>query len=139
MKNDKQFQEALSKITYDTLRPITNIEDKISITTMLMLVRKQKQLIYADLLYNKITLSEAIEQLNNSKDFADYQIEIKLNIFDNTQTAFEDTVKRLREMEEADEQSKMNYFECLAERDSFAVAVMEIAEKLNKKQFGKRV
>jgi hypothetical protein len=134
MKNLNDFRKELSKITYDTLRSITNIEDKIAISTMLLITRDKKQLIYADMLYNNLSLENAIDEINNSQEFKDYQIKIKIsNNYENTITAFNETINKLRDMEERDEQSDRYYFKSLAERDNMAIAVMEICQKVSKK------
>lgn len=134
MKNSNDFRQELSKITYDTLRSITNIEDKIAISTMLLIARDKKELIYADMLYNNLSLDDAINQINNSQEFKDYQINIKIsNNYENTISAFNETIKKLREMEEKDEESDKCYFKYLAERDSMAIAVMEICQIVQKK------
>jgi hypothetical protein len=134
MKNLNDFRKELSKITYDTLRSITNIEDKIAISTMLLITRDKKQLIYADMLYNNLSLENAINEINNSQEFKDYQIKIKIsNNYENTITAFNETINKLRDMEERDEQSDRYYFKSLAERDNMAIAVMEICQKVSKK------
>ena len=134
MKNLNDFRKELSKITYDTLRSITNIEDKIAISTMLLITRDKKQLIYADMLYNNLSLENAIDEINNSQEFKDYQIKISLsNNYENTNSAFNETINKLRDMEERDEQSDRYYFKSLAERDNMAIAVMEICQKVSKK------
>jgi hypothetical protein len=134
MKNLNDFRKELSKITYDTLRSITNIEDKIAISTMLLITRDKKQLIYADMLYNNLILENAIDEINNSQEFKDYQIKISLsNNYENTISAFNETINKLRDMEERDEQSDRYYFKSLAERDNMAIAVMEICQKVSKK------
>lgn len=110
----------IEPIIKDTTRFLYSIEDKLSITSLVLFCYKSGSLIFSELLYTS-NHEKFISDLELK--YKDYEINLKVNLADKeVKKALIKTIEVLREKEDTD-----NYFKLLYDKDPFAIMIEKMS------------
>lgn len=109
----------IEDIIYNTTRELTNIEDKLRITTIFLFCKKLSAVELAELLYTD-TPEKYIVELNREFPLVDLHINFKNR---NVKNAFYKTLEEIRKKWDED-----GFLKALYEKDEFALICAELAD-----------
>lgn len=121
----------IEPIIYETTRGIYNIEDKLSIASLILFCFKLGSKTFCKLLYTK-DYSKFITDLSN--EYKEFDIKLDIRLKDKQiKKALIETIQKVREKEDKD-----GYLKALFEGDEFALVIDEIVNyNFNKKELKK--
>ena len=115
----------IEKIIYHSARSLNNVEDKLSISVLVLFCYKTSGAIFAELLYSN-DHSQFIDRL--TAQHSNYEIDFSIRLDNpNVREAFTKTLDKVKEQYDAN-----GYYKALHEGDPFALVIEKITEQKNK-------
>ena len=115
----------IEKIIYDSARSLNNVEDKLSISVLVIFCYKTSGKMFAELLYGS-NHKQFIERL--TAQYISYDIDFSIRLDNpNVREAFTKTLDKVKEQYDAN-----GYYKALHEGDPFALVIEKITEQKNK-------
>lgn len=109
----------IDSIIYDTTRPILNVEDKLSITSLILFCYELGSKVFCKLLYTD-NHEDLISEL--SEEYSDYKIDLSIRLDDKlVSDCFKNTIDKVREKHDSN-----GYLKALYEGDEFALVICGI-------------
>ena len=112
----------IEKIIYQTCRNITNVEDKVSVSSLFLFCYGKSSSLFAELLYTSSHI-DFIENLNLK--YSDYDINFSVRLEkEDINEAFLDTLGKVKE-----KYDENGFYKALYDGDEFAIAIEGIISK----------
>lgn len=126
----------IEPIIYETTRDIYNVEDKLSIASLILFCWKLGSSVFCELLY---TENHEKFILNLNEKYKEYDVNISVRLSDkNIRDAFYKTIEKVKVKYDAD-----GFLKALNEKDEFALVIEEIVnydfDRIEFKKFVKNI